>query len=308
MWDLTNAVVVGFDGSAAALLAVDWAAAEAKRRGNRLEVVYAVDAQTRLVGVDTASTWLETHGDAIVQRVVTEGVRRAQVTCSQVSGLSRVGTPAGVLTDASRTAELVVVGASGLGRITESLIGSVAYAVATHAACPVVVVRGEGARPLGPQAPVVVAVDGSPEADLAVDWAASVAAATGAELHLVTGWQVHPAEAWVSEYWASVEAYEGPAEAARTQAQLVLDAARERVARTYPALPVHAGAVEGVTREVLTEASTTAGLLVVGSRGRGAFAGLLLGSTSRAMIRLAACPVAVVRSVRRPETVGHVGP
>ena len=295
MHDMTHAVVVGYDGSASAGAAVDWAAAEAARRGSTLALVHSTDVTGVLVGPENVSSWLVVpyqdtvarrvlavpHEDAVARRVVEEGMARARKTTTEVVDVSEVGGAARVLTRASETADLLVVGSRGHGSFTGALLGSVAFAVTARASCPVVVVRGDTSRAPGPGWPVVAAVDGSLEADAATDHAASVAAATDAALHLVSVWQMRAVS------WGH-----------RADAEALLEQSRQRVARTYPGLRVHTRAVEGIISRALAEASRGAGLLVMGSRGRSGFAGLLLGSTSRALVHLAECPVAVVK-VRR---------
>ena len=312
MHDMTHAVVVGYDGSASAGAAVDWAVAEAARRGSTLALVHSTDITGVLVGPENVSSWLVVpyqdavarrvlavpHEDAVARRVVEEGMARARKTTTEVVSVTEVGGAARVLTRASETADLLVVGSRGHGSFTGALLGSVAFAVTARASCPVVVARGDTSRAPGPGWPVVAAVDGSLEADAATDHAASVAAATDAALHLVSVWQMRAAESWATTYVADVDPDRSLLEAPRADAEALLEQSRQRVARTYPGLRVHTRAVEGITSRALAEASRGAGLLVMGSRGRSGLAGLLLGSTSRALVHLAECPVAVVK-VRR---------
>jgi nucleotide-binding universal stress UspA family protein len=115
-----------------------------------------------------------------------------------------------------------------------------------------------------------------------VRYAADAAAARGARLTVVTAWRADPRHA-------------GSAGRARREARRTATAVADQAAALHPALVVRVRVAEGEPAEVLAAEAEQAGLLVVGSRGRGAVAGRLLGSVSRAVRCTAACPVAVVR-------------
>ncbi len=102
-----------------------------------------------------------------------------------VVGATEVASPAHALTAASTDAALVVLGSRGYGRVTGALLGSVAFAVAARATCPVIVVKDESAdRPVGSEYRIVVGTDGSASADAAVDFAADRATIAGASLEI----------------------------------------------------------------------------------------------------------------------------
>jgi nucleotide-binding universal stress UspA family protein len=133
-------IVVGVDGSAASLAALRWAAAEARLRDARLNVVHAWDRHPPREAI-SADDWAiaadaaEGLADAIVARALGEAPD-VEVETTAVFG------PAGpVLTDASDAADLLVVGSRGLGGFRGLLLGSVGHHVAQHARCPVVVVH-----------------------------------------------------------------------------------------------------------------------------------------------------------------------
>lgn len=155
------------------------------------------------------------------------------------------------------------------------LLGSTAVSLASHGQCPVMVVREEAAD----AGPIVLGVDGSPVGEKAVDFAFAEAALRGAEMVAV--------HALLPDY---APLGTSPESAERLLAQ-ALAGRREK----YPDVTVRLEVVGGETREVLITASRTAQLLVVGARGRGGFAGLLLGSVSQALLHHAHCPVTVVR-------------
>jgi nucleotide-binding universal stress UspA family protein len=195
------------------------------------------------------------------------------------------GMPAALLVSLSAEAQLAVVGHRGLGGFAGLVIGSVGTALAAHAACPVVVVRGqEVARRDGP---VVVGLDGSPQSEAALAFAVEAAVARRVPLRAVRAW-LDPAVPYVVT---------GPAdwdeEVKRQQSVLAeqLVGWREK----YPELRVEALLVQDRPAHALAQSAADAQLVVVGSRGRGGLAGMLLGSVSQAMLQHAECPVAVVR-------------
>lgn len=268
--DPTPTIVVGVDGSDCALRAVGTAAAEAHVLGCRLEVVHAfVWPELRvpegaLVG-GSGGSGLRHEAD----RIVAEAVELARRAAPDVAVTGRVvtGAPAPVLLRASVDAALVVVGDRGLGGFTGLLVGSVAVALVTHGRCPVLVLRGRTA----PAGPVVVGVDGSGGAMPAAELALAYAAAHGATLRVVTV---------------------VPSDGAPAADMDLVDAALRRP--DAHGVTVERVVQEGDARQALIAESHSARLVVVGSRGRGGFAGLLLGSVSQAVLHHADCPVAVL--------------
>ncbi|GGV40794.1 universal stress protein [Actinomadura cremea] len=134
-------------------------------------------------------------------------------------------------------------------------------------------------------AAIVVGVDGSPASLDALRWAARQAELTGAELRAVSAWRL-PSFGYPIEYVD--EEVEGAVDAELGRA------VREALGET-PRVPVSRVVVQGHPAPVLVEQSENAELLVVGSHGRGAFAGMLLGSVSAHCVHHARCPVVVVR-------------
>ncbi|MBM2616336.1 universal stress protein [Actinoplanes sp. LDG1-06] len=169
---------------------------------------------------------------------------------------------------------------------TEELIGSVALQTATHGAGPVLVARGTPRS----DGPVVVGVDGSPVSAEALRFAAEEAALRGAELVAVHAWNGGDGTELNAHLPMSYSTWSGEDEERR-----VLAEALAGLAEKYPDLPVRREVVDGSARAHLTRWSTTAQLIVVGSRGHGGFTGLLLGSVVQHLLHHADCPVAVVR-------------
>jgi nucleotide-binding universal stress UspA family protein len=288
-------VVVGYDGSAQAGAALEWAAAEAWRRRTRLLVSTVCDT-ARAAGTPAEDPWPSTEM-AAAKQLAEQGAARAATAFPQLetSVSAPFQHPAEALIEQSRGTAMLVVGASGHGQLGATVFGSVALAAITHASCPVIVVRGDSGRQPGPQAPVVLGVDGSDSCRQATAFAARTAADRDAPLILVFAWQSVRTDAFAAQYWARAEPTLPPDQAAAAQARTVLDQAAAQVRGAHPDLAVRTRAVQGPTVQVLGEAAGDAALVVVGARGRGGFAGLLLGSVSRRLTLTAPCPVAVVR-------------
>jgi len=276
-------VVVGVDGSASAYRAVEWAAGEAHRRGVGLRLVRAFSWTT----ADHPTGWVARYRNEMLdvsRRQVARAVRVAADTRSDVEAESQVaiGAPIEVLSSEARRAQLLVLGDRGLGEVAGLVLGSVAVSLAASGACPVVVVRGERA---GADGAVVVGVDGSPVSEAALAFAFDAAAARGVDLVVVHAWSPTA----IDEELASLVEWDASAESA------VL---AERLAgwgQKYPQVAVRRTVVRDGAVRALVTASAGAQLVVVGSRGRGNAAGLLLGSVSHGVLHGAHCPVAVVR-------------
>ncbi len=273
-------VVVGVDGSPDSYAAVELGAWEANRRGLPLRLVHGVlppvaygptFSAARLSGTELAQAraLLDKTATALTNRYP-----RLTVTEDAV-----VRGPAGLLVDESTTASLVLVGSRGHRVLTRLLSGSVSGQVAAHAHAPVLSVH-ESDRVPG-SGPVVVGIDGSPPAAAALAFAAEEADARCVPLVAVHTMPRHP---------------EDPDEA-RWQADLMLTSALIGWTDKYPGLVTRPCVVDGVhPAEGLREAAAGAGLLVVGCRGHGGFATLLLGSVSHSLAGNAPAPVAVVHT------------
>ncbi|MFC3738632.1 universal stress protein [Paractinoplanes deccanensis] len=141
------------------------------------------------------------------------------------------------------------------------------------------------------KAPVVVGTDGTACGTTAVEWAAGEARRRGAPLRIVLAydWDVHESS-FGSEY----------ADVARNLAETTVAAAHERARQVEPGITIETDVLPGYAVPTLLEAAEGAALLVVGSRGHGGFAGMLLGSVGRRMALQAPCPVVVVRGRAAP--------
>ncbi len=139
---------------------------------------------------------------------------------------------------------------------------------------------------------IVVGVDGSMSSRHALRWAAHQAKLTGASLEVVMAWEVPP------DYRFDVTSPHD----LRLGAETILEEAAADVLGADPGVDVRTSVVEGHPVPVLLNAAKGASHLVVGSRGHGAFAGILLGSVSNHCVTHATCPVTVVRDHRPPES------
>ncbi|WP_432157587.1 MULTISPECIES: universal stress protein [unclassified Streptomyces] len=289
---MVQAVVVGVDGSPAALAAVETAAHEAALRGTSLRLVHAFGWPSVHVP-PRAAPWNPTTAGVreLVDGTLAEAESRAREAEPrlEIDREVTVGEPVMVLELESRTASLVVVGSRGRGAFGSLLLGSTAVHLSAHGHSPVLVVRG---RP-EPAGPVLLAVDGSPAGEAAVGFAFAEAAMRGVDLLALHVWNTR-----------TERAYEGPGDPLNVvvdidrlqqEEQRLLDDTIARWQSRRPEVRVERRLVRSRVRHALIEASAEAQLLVTGARGHGGFTGLLLGSVSQALLHHADCPVAVVR-------------
>ncbi|MDG4766854.1 universal stress protein [Solwaraspora sp. WMMD406] len=285
---MSDPIIAGVDGSPASLGAARHAADAAHRRDAPLVLVHgylhAFGYGIPINPYDGELPGPNEDGERML--VETAAALRADRPGLAVQTRQVAAGGAPTLIEESRHAELVVVGSRGHGGFAGLLLGSVSSQVAGHAHCPVLVVRPPEA-PVDADGPVLVGVDGSAHADTALHVAADEAASRGTTLALLHVW-------WPSSMRDTTEVV--AADGARREAGEVLDSATATVRRRHPDLPVDQRPVEGVEADaVMVEASRKASLVVVGSRGRGGFAGLLLGSVSQTLVHHAHCPVLVAR-------------
>ncbi|GAB2963418.1 universal stress protein [Saccharothrix stipae] len=286
---MSGPIVVGVDGSESALRAVRWAAEQAARHRAPLLLVHAYllpahgypevvpsGREVREAFEEQGRRWLETAAASVHDLVAELPEVRTSVAVDQ---------PAAALIAASRDARAVVLGSQGLGAFLGLVVGSVAVSVAAHGHGPVVVVRG----PYPATGPVVVGVDGSPAGEAAIAFAFEEASVRGTTLTALIAWTPLLAD---TPYADRMRVHSD--EVREQQRQLLA----QRLAgwqEKYPDVVVDRRVVRDRPAKALIDASRDAGLLVVGSRGRGGFTGMLLGSTSQALVHHSPCPLAVVR-------------
>lgn len=282
---MDDRVVVGYDTSPESADAVRWAATQAQARGWALDVVH-VWGFAGQEGGGAGDSWLGREVRKQVHEVAEEGVAIAREAAPGVVATPVVahGSPVTALVDRAADARLVVVGRHGAGGALSSLTGSVTTGVLHRAASAVVVVpRGSWPAARSGDA-VVVGFDGSPGAFGALEAAADHVDQAGTDrLPLV-----------VVAAWSAVGAAGRGAPDSPEAGDRLLDRVRNWAA-TRDDVAVTCDVHEGRPVQVLERLSRQAALVVVGTRGRSGFAGLVLGSTSRAVVQRAHCPVLVVR-------------
>ncbi|MET7339160.1 universal stress protein [Nonomuraea sp. NPDC005650] len=275
-------IIVGVDGSQASLEAVSWAAREATLRDVPLIVAHAMPrwiCETTGGRLAAVAAWMREGCETVLAAGRSRAVHEQPT--AEVNTLVLPGDPRPALTEVSQDAELLVIGSHGLGGVRGMLIGSVAYGVAGHAACDVVVVR---ALPSLPRGEVVVGVDGSPRPHAVLTFAFAEAELRKARLRAVHAWA-----------WPRLGGFE-PADDESEQDELL--GLKETLAghhERYPDVEMIEENVHGHPAEVLRQAAMGADLLVVGSHGYGTLTGMVLGSVSHALLHHSPCPLVVVR-------------
>lgn len=282
-------IVVGVDGSPESRVAVDWAAREAALHGLGLRMVHVLTPPAVMAFPEVPMpagylNWQEDEGRKILE-AMSETARDAapdlEIVTEMISGPS-VPT----LVEASRDAHLIVVGCRGRGALARGLLGSVSTGLVHHAFCPVAVIHDEDPTVPHPAlASVVVGVDGSPASDRALEVAFVEASLRGVDLVAVHAWSDSTVFEFPGTDWSTLQAMGEETLSER------LSGWQER----FPDVLVRRVVVADRPAHQLLEQAATAQLLVVGSHGRGGFAGMLLGSVSTAVVHAAKMPVLVVR-------------
>lgn len=278
-------IVAGVDGSPTSLDAVRWAARRAALHRCPLQLVHAIGApvtfgpEISVVGLDNQA--LRADGEALLDAAAGTA-RETAGELDIVTTVADLGATT-VLIDLSPDARMIVVGTRGLGTLGRLLLGSVSTSLARHARCPVAVIPDaeEPVRDLS-QRPVVVGVDGSPRSQEAVDIAFEEAARGSVGLIAVTTW---------SEFFRYTSREDMQEQARALQAECLAGRAER-----YPDVPVTPVVAEDrPARRLLAEAEN-AQLVVVGSHGRGGFAGMTLGSVGQAVLHSTRIPLVIARS------------
>ncbi|MDO4258991.1 MAG: universal stress protein [Actinomycetaceae bacterium] len=290
----TEVILVGVDGSTESLAATAWAADRAKITGAKVHVIctYAL-ASYSAAALDGGYTVLD---DEALKRgaelVVEDAVKHAKERgATNISSSVEPGDPAGILVEMSAEVDLVVVGSRGGGGFTDRLLGTVSSALPAHAKCPVVVVpRHTSGKHFTPVERIVVGVDGSEVASAALKRSVDEALAWKARLTAVSAVPIASTGSMMS--WL-------PTQVDRVA---LLKDVREGLTKAVASavdgrdLEVPCHALDGSPASLLIEFSTAVDLVVVGTRGRGGFAGVLLGSTSQTVLHHSTCPIMIVPS------------
>lgn len=292
--DSHSPIVVGVDGSDVDQVTLAWAADEATRTSHPLHVLHShlpefgygeAGMFAPLPAIDVEL--LEESAREILALAV-QRVRSLAPDATVTSELVH-GSPAAALVHASRTASLVVTGGHAHSALSAALLGSVSLQVAAHSHCPVIVVKDVEDRER-PRAGVLVGIDGSQSSQDCLRFAFEQASSRGTSLEVLHAWA--PPVRQPSELLSPIlaAAYE-----VEPRERLTMAEALSGWQQDYPGVAVQQTLVRAPTVEALLKHADGVQLLVVGSRGRGGFAGLLLGSVSQRMLDHAGCPVAVIR-------------
>ncbi len=281
-------LVVGTDGSDAALRAVDWAADEAALRGAPLRIVYAsllAHYEEAVPSVRTARP----SGSVFTQHIVASASERCERRHPDVAVSAEIlaEDPAEGLLGEGRDALAIVVGSRGRGELAALLLGSVSLSVAARAQCPVIVVRGDEAKPDSGDRWIALGVGDRGTATATVDLAFTEAALRGTGVAAVHAWR-SPAPT------ADEGQLDDARQSAQREAEAWMDDALRDATAKYPEVRVRREVIEGHARKSLLDAARSAELLVVGARRHSGAFGLQLGVVNHAMLHHSPCPVAVV--------------
>lgn len=292
--DATGRIVVGADLTRTADHAVDWAAHRAAARGLPLLVVMVGPEGEvprhplphHVVSTPESEAALRERAaerlDALAERV------RAAHPDLAVETRVVDGKVSPVMAELSTTATMVVLGSRGeAAPLSVRLLGGTSDAVAGHARCPVAIIRSDG--PTAHSGPVVVGIDDSPEAMAAISFAVDEAVAMGTGLLGVHVWDS------TAMLLTGLGLWGGDGSQVGASLEAMVDQLMQPYLADHPDLHYRTIVVPGRATPVLTELSDEASLVVIGSRARNPFAGLLLSGTSRGVPREAGCPVILVR-------------
>jgi nucleotide-binding universal stress UspA family protein len=274
----TQGVVVGYDGSPESDEAARWAAGAALLRGEPILALIVVEP----LDSPRAQGWPTSWWDEIGQRARDT---LAAAGADEVTVEQRVGKVVHTLLDASRGASMLVLGSRGHSRVGEVVQGSVSQSSARRARCPVVVVRKQTA---GTAHRIVVGTDDSEPSRRALDFACRQAEATGQQVVMIRAWK--PLTVPVDKHGDVPPAM--AATLLEEEEDLAKSVAEQR--GRFPSLDIVGEFIATGAGQALVDASSTATLVVVGSRGRTALTETVLGSVSHHVLHEGRCPVAVV--------------
>lgn len=287
----TDAIVVAVDGSPESDAAIRWAARTCVIRDSPAALVHVVSplvfswpigpTQANFVdSQDAAAKTIVKHAENTFRTSVGDAKQpelRTEVTFSSI-------VPA--LIDASKQADMIVVGSRGMGAVSRVVLGSVSTGLLHHARCPVAIVRGsDDDQPVSDDAPVLVGVDGSPASEAATALAFDEASRRGVELVAFHAWSDAGVLPIGDMDWSEFQ----------NEAEHLLAQRLAGWQEQYPDVPIQRRVVSDKPGRRLVEESRHAQLVVVGSHGRGGFTGMLIGSVSSAVAQSAHAPVIVVR-------------
>lgn len=284
-------ILVAVDGSPQADAAIEWAARESALRRAPVTLMHVIPPIVLSWPIETAAInvpqWYDEVARDILIRAKEKFLGALSTTAAVEVDTEIVHSPVvPVLVDASKDAQLIVVGSRGLGAVGRMVLGSVSTGLVHRSHCPVAVVHSKTDDLPAADAPVLLGVDGSPASEAATAFAFDEASRRGVgliALHAFSDVALYP---MVGTNWTEFENEGGEVLSER------LAGWQER----YPDVNVERLVVCDSPGRWLVDGSAGAQLVVVGSHGRGGFAGMLLGSVSSAVAQSAQVPVVVVRN------------
>ncbi|MFW0109347.1 universal stress protein [Rothia sp. P13129] len=289
-------IVVGIDGSEQSYGALRWAVNEARRRGTPVRLVTAYSLPI-FTGTGFEAGYSVVDEQALregVAQILDEAYSRVDTTGVELRATVETGDATAILVELSKRAELVVVGSRSHGSFLGRLLGTVSVSLPAHSHCPLVAVPASYSENLqstsldaDAKKPIVVGSDGSAQARVAMLKAAEEAQRRGVKLTLVNALAPYTgALNWVPAAVDFEAMYREIAQLQRKAAQWLR--------RYFPRLEIEFKLVDGSPVQVLLEAGEDAGMVVVGTRGRGGLVGMILGSTSHGVLHHAKRPVMIV--------------
>lgn len=283
-------IVVGIDGSPESLAAVRWATAEAVLRRLPLTLLHVVPPVIVSWAIEAVVSGHQVHQEAHADSVIQAARQLVQAAAPhspppQVRVARRHNDVVTELTDASRTADMVVIGSRGLGRVGGAMLGSVSRNLLHHAHCPVVIAKEGAVGTADRDLPILLGIDGTPASEAATAFAFDEASRRAVDLVVLHAWSDVALFPILGMDWHTHE-----------------DRGREILAERlagwqeqYPDVMVHRRLVCDMPARWLLDESRRSQLVVLGCRGRGGASALLLGSVSTAVAERAPTPVVVVR-------------
>lgn len=281
-------IVVGMDGSDGSRKAANWAAREAKARGRGITLVHAILplAASSAFGV-TVPPPLDLVDDMRISAIEDLTRVATDLDCTDVDVVVDIGAPSSLLLAASTTAELLILGSRGRGGFTSLLLGSVGSQVASHASCPVIVVRD---NPRVGATEILVGLDGSQNSIAALGFAFDEASRHGFTLVAIHAWEVPSFDLIITGDGSIPLPQENVADEEIRLSAEILSGYTEQ----YPDVEVVEHLVRAPAVRALLDSASNAAMIVLGTRGRNAALGALLGSTSNGVLHKAKVPVAIV--------------
>ena len=286
-----SGIIVGVDGSSPSDAAVRWGVQEAMLRQASLALVHVQSAPVADLTTQPGYAPIAQEFFDAQRREAGHVIRHSLRVIEAIDGgHPRVQTeivtsaPVPALIELSEQADMVVVGSRGQGGLRRALLGSVSGGLVNHARCPVAVIHDD--IPPVSTSPVLVGVDGSPSSERALAVAFDEARWRKSDLVALHAWHDADMRGLSTADWPSRE-------------NAASEALGERLvdwSERYPDVAVSRVVMWDSPARHLIERSKMAQLVVVGSRGRGGFAGMLLGSVSTAVAESSRAPVIVARA------------